>query len=69
VGEFRAINHRGIEYGAGFEIGKFQKPKIVPNSNLTYNQKTGEPIGNEKILAGQQTVYTIEVPKSKQERN
>ena len=31
-------------------------------------QKTGDPIGNEKILSGVETVYEIEVPKSKIER-
>lgn len=66
--EFRAANHRGIEYGAGFEIGRFQRPKIVPNGNLTYNPKTGEPIGNEKRLGSPETVFEIEVPKTKQER-
>jgi hypothetical protein len=68
TGDFKATNHRGIEYGAGFEIGKYSRPKIVPNSNLTYNQKTGEPIGNEKILSGQETIYTIDVPKTKEAR-
>jgi hypothetical protein len=68
TGDFRVANHKGIEYGAHFEIGKYQKPKIVPNSNLTYNPKTGEPLGSEKILSGQETVFEIEVPKSKEAR-
>jgi hypothetical protein len=67
-GDFRAANHRGLEYGASFEIGKYSRPKIVPNGNLIYNPKTGEPLGNEKILSGQETVYEIDVPKTKEAR-
>jgi len=40
----------------------------VSNGNLRYNPKTGEPIGNPKILSGSETIFTIEVPKSKTER-
>lgn len=68
TGDFRAANHRGIGYGAGFEIGKYDKPKIVPNGKLTFNPKTGEPEGPEKRLSGQETVYEIQVPKSKEAR-
>ncbi|HSA72352.1 MAG TPA: hypothetical protein VLD84_00185 [Nitrososphaeraceae archaeon] len=64
-GYYSGLTHRGEEHHADFEIGRYEKPKIVPNGNLTYNQKTGEPIGPEKILSGSETVYTIEVPSSK----
>ena len=62
--DLRTTNHKGIEYQAGFTIGKYTKPRIVPNGNITYYRKTGEPIGNDKILSGQRTVYEIEVPKA-----
>lgn len=62
------MTRKGGEYHADFEIGKYQRPRIVHNSNITYIPKTGEPIGSEKILSGQDTIYTIEVPKSKTER-
>jgi hypothetical protein len=67
-GYFSGITHKGEEYHANFEIGKYKKPRIVHNTNLRYDPKTGEPIGNEKSLSGQETVYEIEVPKSKTER-
>jgi hypothetical protein len=67
-GYYSGITHRGEEHHADFEIGKYDRPKIVHNSNLRYDPKTGEPIGNEKILSGQETIFTIEVPKSKTER-
>jgi hypothetical protein len=67
-GYYSGTTHKGEEYHANYEIGKYEKPKIVPNSNIRYNPKTGEPIGNEKMLGGPETVYTIEVPKSKTER-
>jgi hypothetical protein len=67
-GYYSGKTHRGEQHNADFEIGRYDKPKIVPNSNLTYNPKTGEPIGPEKILLGSETVYEIELPKSKTER-
>ena len=67
-GYYSGLTHRGVEHHADFEIGKYQKPKIISNPNLTYNPKTGEPIGAEKALSGSELVYTIEVPKSKIER-
>jgi hypothetical protein len=68
LGYYSGTTHKGEEYHANFLIGKYEKPKIVPNGNLTYDPKTGEPKGNEKMLGGPETVYTIEVPKSKTER-
>ena len=67
-GYYSGLTHRGEEHHADFEMGKYEKPKIIANPNLTYNQKTGEPIGSEKILSGSETIWTIEVPKSKTER-
>jgi hypothetical protein len=67
-GWYTGLTHRGEEHHADFEIGKYEKPKIISNPNLTYNPKTGEPIGAEKALSGSETIYTIEVPKSKVER-
>lgn len=40
-------------------IGKFQRPKIIHNSGIRYDPKTGDPIGNEKILSGVETVQKI----------
>jgi len=68
AGYYSGITYRGEESHADFEIGRYEKPRIVPNSNLTYDVKTGKPIGNEKILSGQEIVYEIEIPKSKTER-
>jgi len=67
-GFYRGTTRKGEEYHADFEIGKYQRPRIVYNSDIRYNPKTGEPVGDEKILSGSETVYTIEVPKSKTER-
>ena len=67
-GYYSGITHKGEEYHADFEIGRYKQPRIVHNSNLTYDPRTGEPIGNEQILSGKKTVYEIEVPKSKTER-
>lgn len=44
-GDFRTTNHKGVEYQAGFTIGKYTKSRIVPNSNMTYDRTTGESIG------------------------
>jgi len=68
TGSFKTTNHKGVGFSAGFEIGRHTKPRIVHNGNITYNPKTGKPIGNEKRLSGQQIIYEIEVPKGKQER-
>ena len=67
-GYYSGITHKGEEHHADFSIGTYQRPKIVSNGNLRYNPKTGEPIGNPKILSGSETIFTIEVPKSKTER-
>jgi hypothetical protein len=67
-GYYSGITHKGAEYHANFEIGKYQRPKIVHNGNIRYDPKTGSPIGNEKILSGVEVVYDLEVPKSKTER-
>jgi hypothetical protein len=67
-GYYSGKTYKGEEYQANFEIGKYMKPRIVHNGNIRYDPKTGEPIGNEKILSGQEIVYEIEVPKSKTER-
>ena len=67
-GHYTGTTHKGEEYQANFEIGRYEKPKIAHNSNLRYDPKTGDPIGNEKILSGSETVYTIEVPKTKEAR-
>lgn len=68
TGYYSGITHKGEEYHANFEIGKYQRPKIVHNGDIRYDPKTGDPIGSEKILSGQETVWEIEVPKSKTER-
>jgi hypothetical protein len=68
LGYYSGTTHKGEEHHANFLIGKYEYPKIVPNGNLTYDPKTGEPKGNEKMLGAPETVYTIEVPKSKTER-
>jgi len=67
-GYYKGKTHRGEGYNADFEIGKFQRPKIIANPNLRYDQRTGDPIGNEYTLSGSDTIYTIEVPKAKVER-
>lgn len=67
-GSFQVTDHRGQEYGAEFEIGKYQKPRIVANSNQKYSPETGQPLHNEKMLSGVETIYTIEVPKTKEAR-
>jgi len=67
-GYYSGITHKGEEYHANFEIGRYKKPRIVHNGNITYDQRSGDPIGSEKILSGKETVYEIEVPKSKTER-
>lgn len=67
-GYYSGITHKGEKHHADFDIGKYQKPKIIPNSNLTYNPRTGDPIGSEKILSGVEVVYEIEVPKTKEAR-
>jgi hypothetical protein len=67
-GYYSGITHKGEEYHADFEIGKYHRPKIVHNSNIRYDPKTGDPISNEKILSGVEVVYDLEIPKSKTER-
>ncbi|HXV88053.1 MAG TPA: hypothetical protein VD710_03050 [Nitrososphaeraceae archaeon] len=67
-GYYSGVTFKAEEHHADFEIGKYQKPKIIHNPNLRYDPKTGEPIGNEKALGVPETVWTIEVPKSKTER-
>jgi len=67
-GYYEVQDFRGVPYHADLEIGKYLKPKVVANPGRRFNPETGEPIGPEFIFSGQETVYTIEVPKSKTER-
>ena len=67
-GYYEVTDHRGVPDHANLEVGKYERPKIVANDNRKYNRDTGEPIGPEFIFSGQETIYTIEVPKSKTER-
>ena len=67
-GYYEIKDHRGVPDHANLEVGKYEKPKIVANDGRKYNRDTGEPIGPEFIFSGSETVYTIEVPKSKTER-
>jgi hypothetical protein len=63
--EIKDFRHRA--YNANIEAGRYQKPKVIANPNRTFT-RDGEPVGPEFILSGSETVYTIEVPKSKTER-
>jgi hypothetical protein len=65
TGHYSGITHKGEEYHADFEIGTYKQPRIVHNGNITYDQRSGDPIGSEKILSGKETVYTIEVPNQR----
>ena len=67
-GYYEVTDHRGVPFHANLEVGKYEKPKIVTNPSRKFNPETGEPIGSEFIFSGSETVYTIEVPKSKTER-
>jgi len=67
-GYYSGTTHKGEEFHASFEIGKYKRPKIVHNSGIRYDPKTGDPIGNEKILSGVEVVYEIETPKTKEAR-
>lgn len=67
-GYYEIKDFRGVPYNADLQVGKYEKPKIVVNPGRKFNPDTGEPIGPEFIFSGQETVYTIEVPKSKTER-
>ena len=67
-GYYEVKDHRGVPDHANLEVGKYDRPKVVVNPSRKYNPNTGEPIGPEFIFSGQETVYTIEVPKSKTER-
>jgi hypothetical protein len=67
-GYYEVKDHRGVPYNADIEAGLYQKPKIVVNPGRKFNPDTGEPIGPEFTFSGQETIYTIEVPKSKTER-
>ena len=60
-GEFRIVNHRGEPYSMSFEIGKHNRPRVVSNMDQKWDPNTGEPLKSEKILAGQETVYDIEI--------
>ncbi|MGV8107650.1 MAG: hypothetical protein ACP5OH_07760 [Nitrososphaerota archaeon] len=39
-GYYAGITHEGEEYHANYEIGKYQRPKIVHNGNIKYDPKT-----------------------------
>ena len=67
-GWYEVQDHGGIIDHAPFEGGKYERPKIVANSSRKYNPNTGEPIGPEFVFSNSETIYTIEVPKSKAER-
>ena len=67
-GYYSGITHKGGEHHADFTIGMYEKPRIIINPNIRYDPKTGDTIGPEKSLSGSETVYEIEVPKSKTER-
>lgn len=67
-GYYNGTTRKGEQYHADFEIGKYDKPRIVHNSGVRYDPKTGDPTGPEKILSGSDTIYTIEVPKDKTAR-
>ena len=67
-GYYSGLTHKREEYQANFEIGKYKRPKIVPNSDIRYDPRTGDPIGSEKALGTAETIYEIEVPKSKEAR-
>jgi hypothetical protein len=67
-GYYEVKDHRGVPYNADIEAGKYSKPKIVVNPGRKFNPDTGEPIGPEFTFSGEETIYTIEVPKSKTER-
>ena len=67
-GYYEVKDHRGVPFNADLDVGKYEKPKIVANPSRKFNRDTGEPIGPEFIFSGSETVYTIEVPKSKTER-
>ena len=67
-GYYSGTTHKGEKYDAYFVIGKYQRPEIVHNGNMTYDPRTGDPIGNEKILGSAQTIYEIECPKTKEAR-
>ena len=66
-GYYEVKDHRGVPDHANLEVGKYERPKIVANDNRKYNRDTGEPIGPEFIFSGQETIYTVEVPRSKTE--
>ncbi len=68
AGYYRGRTHKGEEYDANFQVGKYQRPKILSNPSLTYDQRTGAPKGPEKILGNQETIYDLEIPKSKEGR-
>jgi hypothetical protein len=67
-GFFEVKDHRGVPYNADLQAGVYQRPKIIVNPGRKFNPDTGEPIGPEFTFSGEETIYTIEVPKSKTER-
>ncbi|HSA73331.1 MAG TPA: hypothetical protein VLD84_05185 [Nitrososphaeraceae archaeon] len=40
-GYYAGTTHKGQEFHSNFEIGKYKRPKIVPNDNIRYDPKTG----------------------------
>jgi hypothetical protein len=68
TGYYEVFDHRGVPYRANLDVGRYEQPKIVANESRRFNPKTGEAIGPEKTFAGRETIYTIEVPKSKTDR-
>ena len=39
IGYYSGTTRKGEEYHADFEIGRYQRPRIVHNGNITYNPK------------------------------
>jgi hypothetical protein len=62
-GQFETQDYRGVPYSMSWEEGKYFKPNVIFNSNVKYSPDTGQPLGNEKTLAGQTPIYDIELPK------
>ena len=67
-GEFNIKDRRGAPYSHEFKEGVYQEPNVVINTTRKYDQNTGEPLGNDKILSGQRNVLWIELPKEKAAR-
>lgn len=67
-GQFNVLDYRGAPYGYEYKEGVYQEPNVVINTSRRYDQNTGKPIGNDKVLSGQRNVFWIELPKEKAAR-